>query len=452
MSNRFSVGFGRMDISPTESVPLAGYGNNLQRMSQGILDPLMATCIAIEDAQGQVMLLCTVDHALTFDFLWKPVVEAVSEKYGISRDAIVISSTHTHSAPDTNLSGCPASVRYRQYMVERIIAAADAAMADRKPASLSYGHTHNEGLNYVRHYILENGTYAGPNFGNFDSSPIARHISEPDRQIQLLRMDREGGKSILMVNWQCHALVASVSNTEHGRKHRPYVSADFIGGCRDYVETETGMLFAFFQGAGGNLNPQTRMDLNANPQDHMEFGRALGRYVISGLDNLTPMTSSTICAKRAVHSGPADHSQDHLVPQAQEIADCWAKENDKEKCAQMGAPYGINSPYHAGAILRKARFPERLCMEVGAGAVGDVGFVFLPYEAFDTNGIYIKENSPYKQTFVVTCANGFNTYIPSKLGFTYSCYEHNACGFAPGTGEAVAELMVSMLNALHTDA
>jgi len=449
MEHKYSAGFGRIDISPTESVPLGGYGNTDKRMSQGVLDPLMATCVAIEDAGGSIMMLYTVDQLLTFDFFWKPVVAAVSEKYGISKDAIAICSTHTHSAPDINQPKCPSSKRYLDYLIGKMVDAADLAMADRKPASLSYGQSKTEGLTFVRHYYLENGTIAGPNFGDFKSSTIRCPVSKPDRQIQLIRIDREGGKPILLVNWQCHAFMASAGVTDFGRKNRPYASADFIGGCRDYIEKETDFLFAFFQGASGNLSTHNREDPASVPEGNEAYGKALGQYVLAGLDTLVPMETGGIAAKRVIHDGEADHTQDHLVPQAQAIYDCWLQENNYQKCVQMGKPYDINGPYHASGILRKARAAQRIQMEVGAGAVGDIGFVFLPYEAFDTNGMYIKEHSPYKMTFILTSTNGWNTYIPSALGFTYSCYEHNACGFAPGAGEEVAELTVSMLEQLH---
>ena len=42
MSKLFA-GFSCIDISPEESVPLAGFGRTSSRMSQGVLDP-MAMC------------------------------------------------------------------------------------------------------------------------------------------------------------------------------------------------------------------------------------------------------------------------------------------------------------------------------------------------------------------------------------------------------------------------
>jgi len=81
-----SVGYARVDITPEESVPLAGYGNSMQRLSQGVLDPLYATCIAITDSDGHSVLLCTVDLINTVDSYCIPARDAISKKYGISRE------------------------------------------------------------------------------------------------------------------------------------------------------------------------------------------------------------------------------------------------------------------------------------------------------------------------------------------------------------------------------
>ena len=55
------VGYGRSEITPTISVPLAGYGNTLTRMSQGVLDPQYTSCTAITDANDNTVLLITND-------------------------------------------------------------------------------------------------------------------------------------------------------------------------------------------------------------------------------------------------------------------------------------------------------------------------------------------------------------------------------------------------------
>ena len=70
MENQLRVGYARIDISPVESVPLEGYGNTHLRMSQGILDPIMGTCIAFTDDKDNTLVLYTVDHCLMSGLVW----------------------------------------------------------------------------------------------------------------------------------------------------------------------------------------------------------------------------------------------------------------------------------------------------------------------------------------------------------------------------------------------
>lgn len=444
----FSVGYARVDITPTESVPLAGYGNTLQRLSQGVLDPLFATCIAITD-NDSTLLLCTIDLINTADFYCNPARDAISEKYGIAREAVVISAIHTHSAPDMLQKEHPPIIRYRDQLVEKLTAAAGEALADRKPATMLGGHTRNEGMNFVRHYILEDDSYAGDNFGDFNAAPIREHVSEADRQIQLVKFCREDGKDILMVNWQAHPTKASTRATEFGIKYRPCISADFVGACRSYVEEKTQLRFAYFQGAAGNINSRSRVKAEDGPEEPTPYGQMLGDYILAGLENLKPMGSGAVDAGSVVVTSPVNHSENHLLPYTEEIVKLWRETNDPKLCAEKARPYGIHSAYHAAFIQRKAAMSGTLEFTLGAGCAGDLGFAFLPYEVFDTNGMHIKHNSPFAMTFILECANGMNNYIPSARGFEHGCYESDNCNFQPGTGEKAADAALVLLNQLH---
>ena len=51
--------------------------------------------------------------------------------------------------------------------------------------------------------------------------------------------------------------------------------------------------------------------------------------------------------------------------------------------------------------------------------------------------------------FVVTCCNDALGYIPSMEGFDNNTYEANNGKFMPGTGEALADEYVKMLETLY---
>ena len=283
-------------------------------------------------------------------------------------------------------------------------------------------------------------------------APFFSPDTPADTQLQMIRFVRHDSRDILMVNWQAHPNLASTIATEYGRSHRPYISADYVGACRSYVEEKADVHFAFFLGAAGNINSRSRLDSEIDTRDHNCYGRQLGDYVLEGMKSLQPLKHGSVAASVQTLTCRLNHTEDHLVPMAKEVRVEWAKSNDARKCMQVGEPYGIHSAYHAGAIIAKADMPTHTTMDLGAGRIGDLGLAFMPYEMFDTNGKYVREESPFDMTLVFSCANGGHAYIPSARGFEHGCYEADMCRFAPGTGEEGAELAVSMLRTLHKEA
>lgn len=451
MKNTLSVGFARGNITPEESVPLAGYGNNRQRMSQGALDPLCGICIAFSDGDNHTMILYTLDLIATPETYAPAVREAVSRKYGVAKEAVVLAATHTHSAPDVRDKEFPPIARYLQQLTQKLTQLAGEALADRKPATMVCGHSRTEGMNFVRHYILENGTCAGDNFGDFKSAPIRDHVTDADRQIQTVRILREGAKDILMVNWQAHPTKASTRATEYGWTRRPYISADYVGSCRAYLEEKTDYLVAYFQGACGNINSRSKIKEEDGTVDHVLHGQQLGDFVLTALENEQPLAMGRIKAASEMYYGQINHTEDHLVEQAQKIVDIFKETNDPFAATKAGEPYGIHSPYHAGAIIQKSKETGTIDMGIGAGCIGNLGFAFLPYEMFDTNGMQIKERSPFDMTFILECANGAFSYIPSQRGFEHGCYEADQCRNMPGTGEKIVDLVLHMMNGLKKE-
>lgn len=82
-------------------------------------------------------------------------------------------------------------------------------------------------------------------------------------------------------------------------------------------------------------------------------------------------------------------------------------------------------------------------MEINAFRVGGVGFTTGTYEMFSEAGIFIKANSPYEYTFLLTGNSG---YIPSEKAFGYRYYEADTGFFAKGTAEKLADKYIEIRN------
>ena len=424
------VGYARMDITPTESVPLAGLGNTSKRMSTFVRDNLYTTCVAFTDGDGETALMFNMDLISAKPSETQAIRDAIFEKFGIPHNRVMLSNTHSHSVPDTANTEKEYIQRYNAMKLRQHVAAAEAALADRKPAKMYVGRTTAERLNFIRHYKLdENG------------KPYA-HTADPDPLLQMVKIVREGGEDILMMNWQAHPCLGS-----HFDLH--CVSADYIGEVRSYLEEKLNAKFIFFQGAAGNHNVRSKIKGECPTMDPADYGKLLGYRAMVALSDLQPVAGGKVASVERTLTLDIDHTEDHMLADAQTVVDFWKKTNDRKATDAMAKQYGINSPYHAGAILRRYKQPLTKEMTIYGVRVGDLGFACAPYEMFCDNGQFIRENSPYPVTFVVTCCNATHAYLASKLAFDYGCYEKDNRNFVRGTAEMVADNFVEILKEMR---
>lgn len=435
---QFQVGYGRKDITPIDPVPLAGYGNSFNRISKGALDYLYVTCVAIADAEGNTILLISED--LLLPVFCGEARNQISTATGLPLENIIQAATHTHSAPD-QASTDPAIAAWKVRYLSQCVKAAEEALADLSPAEISIGSTNVEGLNFVRHYLLNDGSYAGDNFGDWTSG-IKDYADTKDPQMQLIRFARaaEDKKDILMANWQAHACVT-------GGNEKYDISADFIGSTREYVEQQADVNFIYFSGAGGNLNSFSRIAADTPTKDNKEYGKQLGDFALEAMKNLTPVQPGAVKVKHIPYVGDVDKAMQDKLPQAQEVVELM------EAAGQLAAnakavEYGFSSCFHAQAIIRRSTMSNTQTINSYAVSVGDISFVAVPYEMFAIHGMNIKENSPFQSTFILTLANSYVGYITTDMAYDYGCYESHSGRFVKGTGDKLAATFIDALKEL----
>lgn len=436
LGDGLSVGWGRADITPDFSVGIGGYSDAETRRSQGVLDYLYITCLAFTEAE-ETVLLFTFDNCSSSQGVVNDFRETVTAATGIPADHIYVQATHTHSAP--SIMNDAEGTKYQELLHNSAAKAAQDALADRAATTLYSTKTEIQNMNFVRHYLLENGTYAGSNFGDFNSAPIKEHATAGDPQMVLVKFDRadESKKDILLVNWQAHPDHA----TENGYT---YLSADFPGALRSKIEQDTDLLCAYFTGASGNQNPDSKIQSETHHLSMKDYGQKLAEYAIAALPNMTEVEGSGIKTSKTVFDAEIDHSWDHMVDAANEVYDLWKSEG-KPAGDALGKTYGFSSVYQARAIRTRAKRDLTEQLELNAFCVGGIGFTTGTYEMFSNAGLYVKANSPFETTVIMTGNSG---YIPAAEAYDYRSYEADTGMYAKGTSEKLAEKYVEMLNGL----
>ena len=153
---KYQVGYSKYNITPTVSMDLWGYAQLAgERMSDGYLDPIYLTCVAITDPEGNTILMYAADLGDTDLAYCNEMRQAVNRATDIPENHMFFNATHTHSAPDGR--------KIKQELQKAAIQTAQEALADRKPADMYFGTAETAAISFVRHYYEKNGAVVTDN-------------------------------------------------------------------------------------------------------------------------------------------------------------------------------------------------------------------------------------------------------------------------------------------------
>jgi hypothetical protein len=252
------AGWGTSDITPARTSEL--YGQYYQRVATGVRDPLSVTALALEQAspvaaEGQALLL-SCDQAMVDGLLVESVREelrALIPDFDASR--LVISATHTHSAPGAYdplqwWKHDPAYLSFddfRETLRAGLVSSAVQAWKGRVPARIGVA----KGLASVGHcrrpFYLD-GT--SEMYGSTDRPDFTGMEGGQDDTIGVIGVWTEKGELTgLLVNVACPSQVMEATYV---------VSADMFGEMRRRLRELAGKpIHVLCQiGAAGDLAPR----------------------------------------------------------------------------------------------------------------------------------------------------------------------------------------------------
>lgn len=431
--NGLLAGFAKIDITPDYQVGLGGYSNAETRRSVMVEERIYATCIALTGGEDTI-LLYTIDNCACDQGMAEGIREAVTAATGIPDEKIFCAATHSHNCPAWY--GHPEAEQYRADVRSACVKAAREALDDRAKTQMLAAKQEFPGMNFVRHVLLADGRVTSPGVVVKKDNPPVSYVTKPDSQMVLIKFEREGNKKpILLVNWQGHPDSSTVIGFHS-------ICSSYPGMLRNALSALSGCLVAYFTGADGNMAPESRIPADMHNLNWREYGYKMAGLAYEAMKQLEPVEGAQIATKRFMFEAEIDHTWDHMLEQANEVFDLW-KATDKKTGDALGRQYNFSSVYQARAIRTRASMGKSRTLEMNVFRVGDIGFTTGTYEMFSDAGIFIKENSPFAYTFLLT---GNSSYIPSASAHQYRCYEADTGLYAPGTAEKLADKYVEMLN------
>lgn len=240
----WQAGAAKADITPTESVPLAGYGGKT-RMSQRIEHAIWLKALALKDDSGATSVLVTADLVGLSDKMIAVIAKNAAEKHHIPRERLILNTSHNHSCPVTEdvlwlyyeftPEEAAAKDRYTQMVYAKYDEVIGKAIAALAPADLSY----ELGLAGV---AVNRRRSRGP-----ESRALGGQV---DQDVPVITVKAGTDLKAIVFGYSCHTTALGGLS----------INGDYAGFAQLVLEkTFPGSVAMFVQNCGGDANPLPRI-------------------------------------------------------------------------------------------------------------------------------------------------------------------------------------------------
>ncbi|MCA9137326.1 MAG: hypothetical protein KDB00_11225 [Planctomycetales bacterium] len=441
------VGAAVVDVTP-DQLPVLVNGGFLARSADQVKTRVNARAIVLREGDQQIGLV-VVDSCMIPQLLLDEVKQRASQRTKLRPDRIMISATHTHTAPSAFAAlGTPADPNYVPLLRERIVESLVAAEANLQPARYGWGTADAAEFTALRRWILRPDRVREDPFGNATVratmhaatklDDVTGQSGPEDPELSMIAFESLDGKPIaVLANFSmhyfgdqpisadyfglfCDGLQKHLSGDESeaessGRRVVGILSHGCSGDIwrRDYV-TWTGKdsttIQSYTQGLleiaekayesieftrdGGIAMAETRLPMRYRVPDHQRLQWAQG--ILDSLEGELPKTQTQVYAMEQV-----------LLHEMQST----------------------------NVVVQGIR-------------IGDIAIATTPNETYALTGLKIKARSPLAKTMVIELANGADGYIPPPeqhhLG-GYNTWAARSAGLEVQAEPKIAAAAVAML-------
>ena len=267
MSKSILIGWGRRSITPDRPVAIPGQFH--LRVSQGELNPISVSALAIDNGADSV-IFASIDMVVCRGGLLDAVI-AKLEKLApeVPVDNIVLNATHTHAGPGVSkygdISGLDimTSKETVDFLAQRVAEAVAEAWRSKAPGQVAYGYGfatvgHSRRVIYLDDVSKRPSALAKPGiavnghgvmYGNTNDPMFSHYEAGSDSFINLLyTFDRQGKLTGAIVNVPCPAQTG---------EHLWVLHAGFWHPVREKIRARHGDIGIICQSAaGGDLAPR----------------------------------------------------------------------------------------------------------------------------------------------------------------------------------------------------
>ena len=410
---RFRAGAAVTDITPPLGASLDGI-----IMRQGpiehIHDHLYARCLALDDGNTR-LAIAVCDLCMIPRDIMDQAKEIAHERTDIPISHMLISATHTHSAPRIGCGTGELDKQYYAFLTRRIADAISCAVRRLTPAKAGCGVGRKPEFATNRRWFVEPGKMPLNPFDEKTDQVLmygqrkgigVKPAGPVDPEVTVLSVQHADGRPLaLLANYSIHYV------TSMGRQ----VSADYFGLFARRIEDRLGSL---------ELDPPFVAIMSNGT-----FGDIGG--VGGGYEMVRKVAFSVADEVLRLYK-EIEHRDGLMLAVRETELELGVRRPDEKRLAWargvLADPKRKEGQHPWRAIfadqqVRLSEFPPTVKLKLQAIRIGNLGIVAIPCEPFAETGLAIKRDSPLKPTFTIGLANGYNGYLPPPRHHELGGYE-----------------------------
>ena len=424
-AQRLLAGAAAANITPWLGVSING--NMTDHKGASVHDQLHARALVLDDGRTRLAIV-VADSCMIYQEIFDAAKKLIRERTGLPTENILMSATHTHSAPaSVSVFQSDADPEYQRFLTLRLADAVQQALHNLAPAQIGWGVGSEPRHVFNRRWRLQPGVEIKDVWGNtndlvkMNPRPGSPDLLEPagpvDPQVPVLALRSPDGQPIaLLANYSMHYVGGVPGKT---------YSADYFGAFCDRIQQLLGanrqdppFVAIMSNGTSGDCNSiNFREESNTEPP-YAKIRRVANDLAEAALTvyrkiewrDRVELKAAQKVIELAFRKAPA-----HEFTQAGEIL---------AKAKQQNGHFSGWGPevYAREAVLLDA-FPDRMPLIIQVFKIGELGIAAIPCEVFAEIGLEIKKRSPLQPSFTIELANGYNGYLPTPAQHKLGGYE-----------------------------
>lgn len=433
----FRAGSSAVDITPT-TFPIVSNGGFLEKFATKVVDPLYARALVLDDGKTRIAI-CVVDTCMMGRELIDAAKEIASGETGIPTDRMLVSATHTHTAPSCMAAlGTPTDENYALYLRTGVADAIAEAAKNLVPARVGWAVVPAWEFTNCRRWIRRPDKMITDPFGvmsvranmhpGYENPDVVGPSGPIDPDLSLLSVQTRDGKPFaLLANYSMHYFGAQPLSADYFGK--------FAAGIGKLIGAGDSFIGIMSQGTSGDSHwmdyskPKTNITIDQYADGLMRL--AAEAYPKIQHHDIVPLAMAE--AKLTLRRRVADDARLE-----------WARKTVRET---KGRSPKTKEEVYAREQLLIAAEPERE-LKLQALRIGELGITAIPNEVYAITGLKLKVLSPLRPTFNIELANGGEGYIPPpeqhKLG-GYTTWAARTAGLEPQAEPRIVETVLELL-------